>query len=97
MPEVVGVVLNMFERSHSPSVSVLVEAGDIVPPEWLLETTIPRNHVFSHACDQGMPVGFSQTNAARTIGVLFDAVAAEVRASLSLDASTQNSLKSFLL
>ncbi len=97
MPRVMGVVLNMFERSHAPSVSVLVEAGDIVPPEWLLETTIPRNHVFSHACDQGMPVSFSHTDAARTIGVLFDAVAAEFRTRLCLDSSTQSSLKSFLL
>jgi chromosome partitioning protein len=83
-PEVVGVVLNMFRRSHSASVSVLVEAGQELPPKWLFETTIPRNDVFMDATERGMPVILSGSSAATFVGGLFDALASEIRDRLDL-------------
>jgi chromosome partitioning protein len=77
-PQVVGVVLNMFRRSHSASLSVLVDAGIDLPPAWLLETTIPRNDAFLDAAEDSMPVALASGNSAAFIALLFDALAKEV-------------------
>jgi chromosome partitioning protein len=76
-PEVVGVVLNMFRRSHSASLSVLVDAGDL-PPSWLFETTIPRNDAFLDAAEEGMPVALAAGDSGTFIGLLFDTLAKEL-------------------
>lgn len=96
-PEVLGVILNMFERSLPASVSVLLDAGDDLPSGWLLETTIPRNRVFSDANEQGLPVSMSEAAQARTIGVLFDAIADELRTRLGIAAPSVRQPKAFLL
>jgi chromosome partitioning protein len=83
-PQVVGVVLNMFRRSHSASLSVLVDAGIDLPPAWLFETTIPRNDAFLDAAEDGMPVAFASGNSAAFIALLFDALAKEVGDRLKL-------------
>jgi chromosome partitioning protein len=83
-PQVVGVVLNMFRRSHSASLSVLVDAGIDLPPAWLFETTIPRNDAFLDAAEDGMPVALASGNSAAFIALLFDALAKEVGDRLKL-------------
>jgi chromosome partitioning protein len=76
-PQVVGVVLNMFRRSHSASLSVLVDAGTDFPPSLMFETTIPRNDAFLDAAEEGMPVALAG-NSGTFIGLLFDTLAKEV-------------------
>ncbi|HKY40904.1 MAG TPA: AAA family ATPase [Polyangiaceae bacterium] len=77
VPEVVGVVLNMFRRSHSASLSVLVDAGIGLPSSWLFETTVPRHDVFLDAAEEGMPVALASGPGA-FIGTLFDTLAKEL-------------------
>lgn len=76
-PEVVGVVLNMFRRSHSASLSVLVDAGVDLPSSWLFETTVPRHDVFLDAAEEGMPVALISGPGA-FIGTLFETLATEL-------------------
>lgn len=76
-PEVVGVVLNMFRRSHSASLSVLVDAGVGLPSSWLFETTVPRHDVFLDAAEEGMPVALVNGPGA-FIGTLFETLAKEI-------------------
>jgi chromosome partitioning protein len=76
-PEVVGVVLNMFRRSHSASLSVLVDAGVGLPSSWLFETTVPRHDVFLDAAEEGMPVALISGPGA-FIGTLFETLAKEL-------------------
>lgn len=82
-PEVVGVVLNMFRRSHSASLSVLVDAGVDFPASWMFETTIPRNDAFLDAAEEGMPVALAG-NSGTFIGLLFDTLAKELSERMKL-------------
>jgi chromosome partitioning protein len=82
-PQVVGVVLNMFRRSHSASLSVLVDAGVDFPPSWMFETTIPRNDAFLDAAEEGMPVALAG-NSGTFIGLLFDTLAKELTERMKL-------------
>jgi chromosome partitioning protein len=82
-PEVIGVVLNMFRRSHSASLSVLVDAGIDLPPSWMFETTIPRNDAFLDAAEEGMPVALAG-DSGTFIGLLFDTLAKELGERLKL-------------
>jgi chromosome partitioning protein len=96
-PEVVGVVLNMFRRSHSASLSVLVDAGIDLPPAWMFETTIPRNDAFLDAAEEGMPVALAG-DSGNFIGSLFDTLAKELAERLKLGrAAKQKAVGSFLL
>ena len=96
-PEVVGVVLNMFRRSHSASVSVLVDAGVDLPPSWLLETTIPRNDAFLDAAEEGMPVALA-SGPGKFIGTLFDSLANELKDRMKLGkAEKAKAPRSFLI
>jgi chromosome partitioning protein len=83
-PEVVGVILNMFRRNHSASVSVLVDAGLELPDHWVFETSIPRNDAFLDASAAGMPLTMTDGDSAAVIALLFDALAAELRDRLGL-------------
>jgi chromosome partitioning protein len=82
-PEVVGVVLNMFRRSHSASLSVLADAGVDFPESWMFETTIPRNDAFLDAAEEGMPVALAG-NSGTFIGLLFDTLAKELMERMKL-------------
>lgn len=96
-PEVVGVVLNMFRRSHSASLSVLVDAGIDLPPSWMFETTIPRNDAFLDAAEEGMPVALAG-DSGTFIGLLFDTLAKELAERLKLgNTAKQKTVGSFLL
>jgi chromosome partitioning protein len=83
-PEVLGVVLNMFQRSHRASLSVLLDAGLDMPDSWLFQTTIPRNDVFLDASEAGRPVRFAESDAGPVVSLLFDTLASEVRDRLQL-------------
>lgn len=83
-PEVLGVVLNMFQRSHRASLSVLLDAGIDMPESWLFQTTIPRNDVFLDASEAGRPVRFADSDAGPVVSLLFDTLASEVRERLQL-------------
>jgi chromosome partitioning protein len=96
-PEVVGVVLNMFRRSHSASISVLVDAGVDLPAPWLFETTIPRNDAFLDAAEEGMPVALA-SGPGKFIGTLFDSLANELKDRMKLGtADKAKAPRSFLL
>jgi chromosome partitioning protein len=96
-PEVVGVVLNMFRRSHSASLSVLVEAGADFPASWMFETTIPRNDAFLDAAEEGMPVALAG-NSGTFIGLLFDTLAKELIERMKLGKTAKaKAVGSFLL
>jgi chromosome partitioning protein len=95
-PEVVGVVLNMFRRSHSASLAVLVDAGVDFPASWMFETTIPRNDAFLDAAEEGMPVALAG-NSGTFIGLLFDTLAKELVERMKLGkAQKPKALGSFL-
>jgi chromosome partitioning protein len=83
-PEVAGVVLNMFRRSHSASVSVLVDVGMELPEAWLFDTTIPRNDAFLDASEQGMPLVLAEGDSAAFIASLFDTLATQLKDRLGL-------------
>jgi chromosome partitioning protein len=97
-PNVLGVVLNMFRRSHSASLAVLLDAGLDMPDGWLFQTTIPRNDVFLEASESGRPVRFTETDSASVISLLFDTLASEVKDRLALVQSVRPKLQgSFLV
>jgi chromosome partitioning protein len=96
-PEVVGVVLNMFRRSHSASLSVLADAGVDFPASWMFETTIPRNDAFLDAAEEGMPVALAG-NSGTFIGLLFDTLAKELMERMKLGKTDKaKAVGSFLL
>jgi chromosome partitioning protein len=96
-PEVVGVVLNMFRRSHSASLSVLADAGVDFPASWMFETTIPRNDAFLDAAEEGMPVALAG-NSGTFIGLLFDTLAKELVERMKLGKTEKaKAVGSFLL
>ncbi len=97
-PDIIGVILNMFQRTHSASVSVLVDASQELPEKWLFETTLPRNEVFLDATEQGMPVSLTDGDAAAFVAVLFDALSSELRDRLKMAREdTRARPQSFLL
>lgn len=86
-PEVLGVVLNMFDRSSTASLAVLSGAVEAMPYR-LLETTIPRARAIEAACEAGMPLQYLADDAP-AVAWLFEMLAEEVRAGLALDSVGQ--------
>jgi chromosome partitioning protein len=94
-PEVLGVVVNMFDRSSSGSLAVLAEAAGAMPYR-LLETTIPRATAIESACEAGMPLQYLAAEAP-AVAWLFEMLAEEVRAGLRLDSVARPVAASFLV
>lgn len=95
-PEVIGVVLNMFQRSHDSSLSVLVDAAEELPDAWLFDTTIPRTDAFLDSANAGVPLQGMGDNVP-AVGWLFEMLAGEVRGRLGLEREPADKPASFLL
>ena len=96
-PQVVGVVVNMFRRSHQASLSALLDAESGLPDSWLLQTTIPRSDAFLEASDEGMPVAFSTSSSSLSVRLLFGSLAKEIQQRVGLSSTRGDVPSAFLL
>ncbi len=74
--DVLGVVINMFDRSQRGSVGAFTEADASVDPKWLFSTTIPRTPALLSAAAQGQPL--SALDDHRSLSWLFEMLAEEI-------------------
>jgi cellulose biosynthesis protein BcsQ len=96
-PAVVGVVINMFQRSQGASLAVFADATSDMPPSWVFDTTIPRSNDFLSSSDAGMPLRLMPDSGPSTITWLFDMLGSEVRERLHITAAASTPPTSFLL
>lgn len=96
-PEVLGVVLNMFQRNQASSIGVLTDAITDLPETWLFDTTIPRTDAFLESSEVGLPLRSMRSDAVPTVTWLFDMLAGEVRNRLSVEPDQRSSPVSFLV
>lgn len=97
-PAVLGVVLNMFQRTQSASVSVFVDSANEMPSSWLFDTTIPRATDFLSSSHAGMPLRIMGENSVSAVTWLFDVLAGEVRSRLGIQLPAPSDVPgSFLL
>jgi chromosome partitioning protein len=85
--ELAGFVLSMVQARNEHSLDVAREIWGSFPPEYVLETTLPRHPSFLAATAAGVPVGLLGKNAPALAGV-FDQLAAELEPRLGLKAET---------
>lgn len=81
--ELAGFVLSMVQSRNEHSLAVAQEIWGSFPPEYVLETTLPRHPSFLSATASGVPVGLLGKNAPALAGV-FDQLAAELEPRLGL-------------
>ncbi len=77
---VLGVCLTMVQPELAESRDVAATLRQILPPEWVFNTQIPRDPLFLRASARGLPVGLLDTGAA--VQAVFDALRNEVQAKL---------------
>lgn len=85
--ELAGFVLSMVQARNEQSLAVAREIWSSFPPEYVLETTLPRHPSFLAATAAGVPVGLLGRNAPALAGV-FDQLAAELEPRLGLQRDT---------
>ena len=85
--ELAGFVLSMVQARNEQSLAVAREIWGSFPPEFVLETTLPRHPAFLTATASGVPVGLLGKNAPALAGV-FDQLAAELEPRLGLQPET---------
>lgn len=85
--ELAGFVLSMVQARNEQSLAVAREIWSSFPPEFVLETTLPRHPAFLTATASGVPVGLLGKNAPALAGV-FDQLAAELEPRLGLQPET---------
>jgi chromosome partitioning protein len=81
--ELAGFVLSMVQARNEHSLQVAREIWGSFPPEYVLETTLPRHPSFLAATAAGVPVGLLGKNAP-ALGGIFDQLAAEIEPRLGL-------------
>ena len=81
--ELAGFVLSMVQARNEQSLAVAREIWANFPPEFVLETTLPRHPSFLTATASGVPVGLLGKNAPALAGI-FDQLAAELEPRLGL-------------
>lgn len=74
--DVLGVVINMFDRTQNGSVSAFTSATETVDPSWLFATTIPRTPALLAAAAQGQPLDAFRDH--RSLAWLFEMLAEEI-------------------
>jgi chromosome partitioning protein len=84
-PEVLGVVINMFDSRSAASAHVLQEACRALPPGKVFETPIPRTGVINEASDRGLVPAQADLATAPAIAWAFEQLAAELVARLELE------------
>jgi chromosome partitioning protein len=85
--ELAGFVLSMVQARNEHSLQVAREIWGSFPPEYVLETTLPRHPSFLAATAAGVPVGLLGKNAPALAGI-FDQLAAEIEPRLGLQVET---------
>ena len=78
---VLGVCLTMVQYHLTESTHAATTLRQLLPPEMVFQTQIPRDDLFMRASARGLPVGVLK-NGARTMGV-FDALRTEIEAKLA--------------
>jgi cellulose biosynthesis protein BcsQ len=86
-PDLVGVVVNMFQRRANGSLEAFERICVDGERHRLLDVTIPRSDAFSNASLAGLPLRLAGDKGPCAMAWLFDALAAEIcgRMQLSLD------------
>ena len=79
---VLGVCLSMVQPELTESREVAATLRQILPPEWIFQTHIPRDPLFIRASARGLPVGLLDAGAG--VQAVFDALRTEVTAKLNL-------------
>jgi chromosome partitioning protein len=87
--ELAGFVLSMVQARDENSLQVAREIWGSFPPDYVLETTLPRHPSFMAANAAGVPVGLLGKNAPALAGV-FDQLAAELEPRLGLTREAGN-------
>jgi cellulose biosynthesis protein BcsQ len=77
-PELLGVVINMFQRLSGPSLEAFQRLCEDHDKHRLFETTIPRSEAFAAASLSGKPLRLADPSAASPVAWLFDMLAAEI-------------------
>lgn len=77
---VLGVCLTMVQDDLAESRGVGVALRQLLPPEWVCQTQIPRDSLFIRASARGLPVGVLDEGAAAQ--AVFDALRGEIAAKL---------------
>ena len=84
MVEMVGIVLNMLQSRHDPSLAVAQESWQLFPENLVFEATIPRDPAFLHASAAGTPVSLLHRRPP-AVAAVFDQIAAELETNLGFE------------
>jgi chromosome partitioning protein len=96
-PQLLGVVVNMFQRRSGPSVEAFQAFGDQADRHRLFETMIPRSEAFAEASLAGQPLRFAEGDAHSPVAWLFDMLADEVTTRSGLRSAAGSSTRTFLV
>lgn len=77
---VLGVCLTMVQNDLAESTEAAVALRQLLPPEMVFKTQIPRDGLFVRASTRGLPVGVLEDGAGAQI--VFDSLRAEIEAKL---------------
>ncbi|MDP3850719.1 MAG: ParA family protein [Luteolibacter sp.] len=77
---VLGVCLTMVQNDLAESTEAAAALRELLPPEMVFQTQIPRDRLFVRASARGLPVGVLEDGAGAQ--VVFDALRAEIEAKL---------------
>ncbi len=80
---VAGILATMVQREDPTSLDVLRQMRQMLPPELMLDTTIPRDAMFLRASDYGVPIGLMQKNPP-PLALIFEQLAAELELRMNL-------------
>lgn len=78
---VLGVCLTMVQYDHPDSTDAAASLRQLLPPEMVFNTQIPRDPLFMRASARGLPVGALKDGAANQ--AVFDALRGEIDAKLA--------------
>lgn len=81
--QVLGVVMTMVQPHLAESLEAAEALRNILPPEMVMRTVVPRDDLFIRASAKGLPVGVMDEGAGAL--AVFDGLRAELEAKLSFD------------
>ncbi|MDB4353836.1 ParA family protein [Akkermansiaceae bacterium] len=81
--QVLGVVMTMIQPHLAESLEAAEALRDILPPEMVLRTAVPRDDLFIKASAKGLPVGVMDEGAGAL--AVFDGLRAELEGKLTFD------------
>ncbi len=85
---VLGVCLSMVQTDLAESRDVAISLRQILPPEWVFQTQIPRDPLYIRASARGLPIGALKEGLSAQ--AVFDALRCEVTAKLDRHASRRD-------